>query len=129
MATWTPTGTRSMRASQSTTETAPVNPTDGVNLSEVSTILCVMHAPGGQTFTGTGTMLAYVYIVDTGWVRAPAADYDMGDANGLADVALPIFTVASPRSYFMLVPSSIGVSSGATITTDYIAVSRSGKQL
>lgn len=126
MSTWLQLGPRSMRATQTLTDSAPASVAEGVSLEAVASVLAILHAPAGQTFTGVGTLLGYVYapLANGGaaWLRAPRADFDLSDVAGLGDATLPAFPVASPTGRFALVPSGITLSgAGTTITTDYVA--------
>lgn len=122
-----------MRAVQALTETAPTLATDGVDLSSVSAIVPVLHAPGGQTFSGGGMMLGYVYVPlangGAAWIRSPRSDYDMADASGLTDATLPAYPVLSATGRFALIPSAVTVSSGSSMTTDYVCTGVRGEAL
>ena len=133
MATWTPIAldggafARTTRAVQALTEVAPVA-VEGVQLDinyGIETILPVVRAPAGQTFTGAGFFLGYIYVASLGlWVRAPRADLDCSDLAGLEIAALPSLPVNSATGWFQLVPNGIGVSGGAEIITDYVCTWR-----
>jgi hypothetical protein len=125
--TWTQSGSRSGQASQATTESAPSGSTLGVDLDSVGSVCVVLHAPVGQTFDGTGTLLGYRFLANA-WVRAPRADVDMADYAGLSDVAPPSLLTEAPVGRFIYMPSGIGLSGGSTITTDYVCTLRLGSQ-
>jgi hypothetical protein len=129
---WTATGSRSARAVQSTTESAPSDASVGVPREGLDSIEPVLVAPNGQTFTGAGTLLAYVYLFATGaaaarWVRAPEDDRDLSSLTGLAEGALPAYEVVSKTGLFIWIPSGVGLSGGATVTTDYVCGAGSGR--
>ena|ERR1700686_4477323 len=118
-AAWTSTGARSVSSTQALSEAAPAASTDGLSLSDVGSVLPILHAPVGQTITG-GTLLAYLYT-GSAWVRAPRADYDLSAVIGLQDSALPSTVVDAPRGRFALIASGITLSgAGATITLDFL---------
>ena len=119
-------GNRSGSASQSNSETAPSGGV-GVDLDDVGGVSVVMHAPSGQTFDGTGRLLGYLLLASA-WVRAPRADVDMSDFAGLTDAALPSLSIYAPVGRFIYIPSSVGLSSGTTITSDYYCTTRAGRQ-
>jgi hypothetical protein len=127
-AAWTPKGTRSMQAVEALTEVAPVSTNEGVDLQDVWSIAPIVHAPAGQTFTGAGSLLGYVYISSTSmWVRFPRADYDLSELAGLQDAALPTFEVKSPRGRFALIANGVVLSgAGAEITIEFLCVTRQG---
>jgi hypothetical protein len=123
---WTQTGSRSARAVQQTTEVAPTVTDKGVPLEGVDSVMPVVKAPDGQTFTGTGTLLGYVYAAGR-WVRAPRADRDLSDLAGLLEGALDAQPVISKAGYFIWIPSGVGLSGGTEITTDYVCTLGSGR--
>jgi hypothetical protein len=106
------------------TETAPAG-TDGVKMHSIESIVPAITAEAGQTFTGTGTLLGYVYVTAlAAWVRAPHSDFDLSDYAGLAQATLPALPVESATGLFQLVPSGVGVSGGTTLTVDYVCTWR-----
>lgn len=123
---WTQTGSRSATAVQSTTEAAPTDTSVGVPLEGVDSVMPVLKAPDGQTFTGTGTILAYVYAAGR-WARAPTADRDLSDLSGLPEGALEAWLVISRSGWFIWIPSAVGLSGGTTVTTDYVCSLGSGR--
>jgi len=127
-AAWTSAGRRSVQAVEALTEAAPALPGDGIDLADVSAIVPILHAPVGQTFTGIGSLLAYVYSATTAtWVRFPRGDIDLSDAAGLQDAALPSFDVKSPRGRFALIANGVTLSgAGATIIIEFLCVTRQG---
>lgn len=128
MATWTKlsaTRTRSRRAVQTTTDSAPTGD-DGINLDAVESITPIVRAPEGETFDGTGAMLGYVKTWDDTWVRAPHCDSDMADMEGLEVGALRRIDIVATQGRFALVPSSVGLSDGTEVTTDYVCIQKGG---
>jgi hypothetical protein len=114
---WTKLGPISARVSQAQTDAAPsVAPSaagGGVPLSNVSAIVPVVRAPGGQTFTGVGSLLGYFWLDSLSrWVRAPRADLDLSDCGGLSEVALQSLPVSAPVGWFFWVASGVGLSGG-----------------
>lgn len=124
-ATWSFAPSRSTTATEALTEAAPALAADGVNLEGVSAVVPIVHAPVGQTFTGAGRLLGYVYHPSTGWVRFPRGDYDLAEVSALQDAALPSFEVNAPRGRFALIASGVGLSgAGTQITIDFLCVVR-----
>src|SRR3954454_17297937 len=126
-AVWTPIGSspRSVQAVQALTEAAPSVASDGVLLEGVESIVPVIHAPGGQTFTG-GSLLGYIYT-GTAWVRAPQSDVLLDNYVGLSDASLSALIVDSPRGRFQFVPNAVTLSgAGTTITTEYFCTTKTG---
>lgn len=122
---WTPvTGKpRSVQVTQAVpTDSAPSAVDDGVDLSSLKALAVYYHAPPGQTFTGTGTLVCYVWRPSRGWKRYKALDYDMGDAAGLDEAILPPFDVKAPIARLAFVPLNVAVSGGAQVTADYVGV-------
>lgn len=118
---------RSRTATQGTSESAPSSGSDGIALESVLSIVPVLHAPAGETFTGVGQLLGYVLPHGAErWVRAPGADRDMTDLAGLDEAALVSINVLSPLGRFAFVADSVGLSGGTTFTIDYVCVSRGG---
>lgn len=98
--TWSPTslsttdgGPRSAKAVCSTgTETFAAAITDGILLDKfVTTVGVHISADSGQTLSGAGTLLCYVYNpASTRWSRMPALDIPVTSAaSGLRDVGFP----------------------------------------
>lgn len=130
MGVWTypPADPRSPSVVQVLAEPAPSTGTDGVNLSGVSSIVPVVSAESGQTFNGQGQFIAYVWYAAVGsWTRAPHADLDCSNLSGLSSGTLPTLTVDSPAGILQLIPHSVGVSGGATITTSYVSVLKANR--
>ena len=135
MAAWQDLGARSRRVTQLVSgEPAPTLQSEGVSLSYadsrlagLKSILVFARAESGQTFTGVGTMLAYVWndILQM-WTRSAMADLDCSGLAGLASGALPTLQILSSTGRLILVPSGVGVSGGTTMTTDYIATTNQG---
>lgn len=116
---WNQGMTRNGQAYQLTTETWPVGEV-GVDLYLTRSVTAVVHAPGSQTFDGTGTLLGYRMLLGK-WVRSARQDIDMADFAGLTDASLLPIYVTSPIGRFLYVPSGVGLSgAGTNITTDYI---------
>lgn len=127
-ATWVVLGSRSRRSVQLLTEAAPASAADGVPLDDVASIKVVVHAPVGQTFTATGSLLGYVYSNGV-WVRDSNADIDFSYASGLQDGGLgPALPVSSRRDRFALIASAVGLSgAGTQITLEMMAVTTKGE--
>jgi len=120
---------------QATTESAPASPLDGVDIAilyggGVGSVVPVLRAPAGQTFTGTGTVKGYLYVPALArWVRAPRADDDLADANGLNEIALPALPISWTDGRFALVYDSVGLSGGTDPEVDLLACGRMGEAL
>lgn len=115
-------------------ESAPDGSTlnaDCLDLSAVSSITPVLVAGTGESFDGTGEMLAYVQT-PAGWVRVPSADFDMTPASGLPSVVFPALTVSAHVNgsirRFMWVPYTVGLSPGSdtNISTYYLCCTSDG---
>jgi hypothetical protein len=99
------------------TESAPLSPGDGIDLSSVRSLRVYVDAPAGQTFTGTGTWLGYVYSPRLkAWKRAKEFDLDMTDLAGETGGHIATIEVSQSYGRFALVPDSIGVSGGTSLT-------------
>jgi hypothetical protein len=129
-ATWTPIAgyLRSVQSVQALTETAPSG-NDGISLFDVASVVPVLHAPNGQTFTGAGTLLGYVKTALGAWVRQASADLDVSELSGLQDGTLRAVTIASPRERLAYIASGIGLSGGTQITMELFAISPQGRDL
>jgi hypothetical protein len=104
------------------TESAPTDPTDGIDLRGVDSIAVSIAAPNGQTFDGTGALLAYRYHDDIGaWRPMPEFDYDMSDALNRASVEWASISVNQKDGRIAYVPSGVGVSGGTVLTISIIA--------
>jgi hypothetical protein len=128
MATWSNmTGkARSRTVIQDATEAEPVSALDGIDLNDVSSILAIVRAPAGQTFTGAGSLLGYLYVMGA-WERAPRADVELDEFAALDAAVLPSLPIDSPQGRFCYVPSGVGLSGGTQVTTDYLCTSRRGE--
>jgi hypothetical protein len=123
-AAWTQTGARSAQAVEALTETEPALSTDGVSLADVASVIPVLHAPVGQTFTGVGSLLGYKWTGST-WVRAPRLDYDLSEIAGLQDGELRPMPVDAPRGRLALIASGVTLSgAGATVTLELLCTVR-----
>jgi len=119
-ATWTilPGYQRSVQSVQALTEAAPTLSTDGVLLSGVVSIVAVLTAPGGQTFTGAGTLVAYHWNDSLArWMRAPRADDTLADLSGLSEGAFPAWEIKSGNGRFAWIGGGVGVSGAGTTFT------------
>jgi len=109
---------RSVQSVQALTEAAPTLSTDGVLLTGVTSIVAVLTAPGGQTFTGAGSLIAYYWSDALArWVRASRADDNLSDLSGLAEGALPAWEIKAGNGRFAWIGSGIGVSGAGTTFT------------
>lgn len=116
-------------ATTALTESAPSAATDGIALVGADSLRVSVGAPAAQTFTGTGTWLAYVYSPNlAAWQRAPEYDIDMADATGLSlsSMAFAPLAVTHRAGRFALIPSSIGVSGGTALTVNLEAAYGAG---
>lgn len=123
---WTQTGSRSARAVQQTTDVAPVDTSVGVPLEGVDCIMPVLKAPVGQTFDGSGTLLAYVYAAGR-WVRRSLWDKDLSALAGLSEGSLDDEEIRLRAGYFIWIPNAVGVTGGTEITIDYVCSLGSGR--
>lgn len=129
-ATWdviSPAFPRSRRSVQALTEAAPASASDGIDLSGLASVVVVVHAPVGQTFTSAGSLLGYVFSNGV-WVPHTEANIDFSYVTGLQDGALgPALPVKSPRDRFALIASGVGLSgAGTQITLELMCVLRAG---
>jgi hypothetical protein len=103
-------------------------PTWTPRLAPLRSITCVLSAEPAQTFTGTGTFLGYIWNTKTSsWLRNPQSDLDAAPLAGLSTGALPVLAVIASNGRFLISPFGIGVSGGATVTTDYLCTTQSGE--
>jgi hypothetical protein len=136
MATWSLISgrSRSMHSVQALTEGAPAVG-DGVditlkNLGGVGTVIPVLRAPAGETFTGAGMIRAWLYVPVLGrWVRAPRADDDLSDATGLGEAALTAVKIAWTAGRFALTFDGAVVSAGAAPELDMVCVAHGGDEI
>lgn len=117
----------SVRSVQASTEAAPAAADDGLDMAQVDAFNLYLKAAGGQTFTGVGLLLAYLYEAIRGtWVRCPGSDVGIPDgANGLAEFAISPLLIRSMRGRLALICSGVGVT-GGSITIDFICTGPGG---
>jgi hypothetical protein len=117
---------------QAQTETGPPGPpgddSPGIDLRRVHRITTYLTAPGGQTFTGTGFLRAWVYDKIRGlWTRAPRSDEDLVDATGLEAATFGSMAVGSERTRFAWLLDGVGLSgAGGNVTIDLCATTPAG---
>lgn len=136
MATWSPLSgrSRSVHSVQALTEGAPADG-DGLILqvafgAGVGSIVPVVRAPAGQTFTGSGMVRAWLYVPSLArWVRAPRADDDMADATGLAEAAFTAIKVTWTIGRFCLIFEGCGVTGGTAPELDLCCSAVGGEDI
>lgn len=132
MATWVKIGNRlhSTRSVQAATEPDPAAAGDGLALERVAFITLVLRAPQGQTFDGTGEVVAFVWsdLLDR-WVRAPRSDEDLIDLAGLGEGALPPLAVSSPVGRLAFVYKGVGVSGAGDLELDLLCTNERGEAI
>lgn len=90
---------------------APTAATDGALLSGSTGVVVTVCAASGQTLSGAGTLLAYVYNPIAGlWARVPDLDLTTTTAS-VRCLAFPGIFVAVPAGRIAYVPSSVTASS------------------
>lgn len=92
---------------------APTADTDGVALGPIGQgFAVIVSADSGQTLSGAGTLLAYVYSGAVGrWIRCADLDITVG-TSGVRDLTFNAIWVAGRKGRVAFVPSSVTVSSG-----------------
>ena len=127
-ATWTPLWTRSVRSTQIATEAAPTLATEGMLVTGVIAVALAVHAPQGQTFTGSGYMRGYSYHGILGlWLPQGDADRDLVWRAGLADALFPSIPVDQAAGRIAWICDGVGLSGGTTITLEMLAYGPGGE--
>lgn len=117
----------SLVSQQAPTEAPPTLNTDGLLLADVASIVPVLTAPPGETFTGSGTLQGYIFSDSIGlWLRAPRSDDTLADMAGLAQGALPAIQITSGNGRFAWICNGVGLSGGAIVTLTLICASLRG---
>jgi hypothetical protein len=121
-ATWTKLEAYSSKAVQATTEDAPTLGTEGVDIRPCAGINLYAEADEGQTFSGTGSVVGFMYDPLCGWSRAAELDasFVAADADNRR-VFLGAFPISAPRGRVAHVCNGVGVSGGGV--TLYYAMS------
>jgi hypothetical protein len=135
-ATWVPISSSgaSVRSVQATTEAAPTLATEGLDLRATADRACAgfnlyAECDSGQTFTGTGDFVAFMYDAITGWARASELDVSVVTADASnRRIFLGAFPVAAPRGRVAHVCSSVAVSGGG-VTLYYAVSGLSGEEI
>lgn len=133
MATWTRLQTygRTIRSTQSTTDTPPVHGSgDGVNLNDVGGFALTVECDSGQSFSSAnGSLVAYYddeALADVSYM--PEIDITLpASAVGQRRVTFGGFTVASPRGFLAHIASGIQVTGGG-LTLTYTCSSLFGER-
>lgn len=121
-ATWTKIAPYSSKAAQATTEDAPALATEGVDLTPCAGLNLYAEADEGQTFTGSGDFVGFMYDPLCGWSRASELDVSIVAADaGNRRVFLGAFPVSAPRGRMAHAANGVGVSGGGV--TLYYAMS------
>jgi hypothetical protein len=115
-ATWSnPSGTTSLAvcAQAGVTCDAPTLATQGLRLDNLQGYFVTIGAASGQTLSGAGSLLCYVYD-DTiaAWARLPELDITVGTAS-VRYLSFAAVWVAAPRGRVAYVPSSVTASSNS----------------
>jgi hypothetical protein len=103
----------------SATGAAPTLATDGLAVGQQAAIRVTVSADPGQTVTGTGKLLAYVWHPGlTAWVRAPDRDFSITASLAFRGQMFNDvwWMVAEPGYRVTWVPSAVAVSGGVNVT-------------
>lgn len=107
-------GTRSVKQTMATTGAAPTLADDGISIDVATGVSVFAEADSGQTLSGTGTLLCYVYDrVFAAWVRAPALDITIPNVAGQRRLAMPALDVFARRGRLAYITSAVAVSAGS----------------
>lgn len=105
---------------QAFTEAGAPSNGDGLVLNGVDSVMPVLIAPQGETFTGAGSLLGW-YQNDTyfdpsaSWDRFPRADdTDLSDFAGRSIIYLPGLPITHPAGRLVLLANGIGHSGAGT---------------
>jgi hypothetical protein len=128
-ATWSLVSSYSAKSVQATTETAPIAATDGADLTPCAGFNLYAEADSGQTFTGTGDFVAFMYDPICGWSRASELDASAvaADADNRR-IFLGSFPISAPRGRVAHVCNAVGVSGGG-VTLYYAMSSLLGERI
>lgn len=111
--TYTATGTRSVKGvcGTGTCTDAPSGATAGAELSGTDQVSVFVEADSGQTLSGAGSLLCYVYNdVSTVWARTSDCDLVVTASSVRGQGFLPMRT--APRGRVTWLPSGVTISSG-----------------
>lgn len=131
--TWSATGARSAKAVATTaTESAPADgltPAEGLGaiLSDAKGYYVCVEADSGQTLSGAGSLLAYLWNPLTGvWARTPDLDFTV-TASATRGMGFLGAEVVSGRGRIAYVPSGVTVSSGSRTIFINVAFDKDGR--
>ena len=131
--TWTATGARSAKAVCTTaTESAPADtltPVDGLGaiLSDAQGYFVSVEADSGQTLSGAGSLLCYLWNPLSGvWDRTPDLDLSV-TSSAVRGMGFIGGQVVSGRGRIAYVPSGVTVSSGSRTIYINVAYSQDGR--
>jgi hypothetical protein len=121
-AAWERVAAYSSKSVQATTEDAPTLDTEGVELTPCAGFHLFAEADVGQTFSGSGSVVGFMWDPICGWARAAELDasFVAADASNRR-VFLGAFPVTAPRGRVAHACNAVGVSGGGV--TLYYAMS------
>jgi hypothetical protein len=103
--------------------TVPSEALDGLDLSDVASVILTVAAATSQTFSGAGSFMCYMYDATIArWGRCPELDYAV-TVSSVRDIYSGEFQVAGGRGRRIawIPTSTVTVSGGTTVVVTVLA--------